>query len=178
DATLERLDKGHTTADAARAIDVLRGVGIDVRPSFLPFTPWTTRAQLVALLDFVYDHDLVDRVDSVQYAIRLLLPPGSLPPAHPALAPPVGAYDRDAPTYRWTTPDPEIDDLQRDLASLVEALVGRDAATPLVYEAVRSKVGAPPVDLSACTTGSPRLSESWFCCAEPTRLQRSGVALG
>src|SRR5690242_15983860 len=43
DAVLERLDKGHTAADAARAVTILRDAGIDVRPSWLPFTPWTTR---------------------------------------------------------------------------------------------------------------------------------------
>ena len=42
DAILERLDKGHTAADAGRAVRLLREHGIDVRPSFLPFTPWTS----------------------------------------------------------------------------------------------------------------------------------------
>src|SRR6185437_3339215 len=41
DATLERLDKGHTAADGAEAIELLRCHGIELRPSFLPFTPWT-----------------------------------------------------------------------------------------------------------------------------------------
>ena len=54
DAVLERLDKGHTTADAARAVAILRDAGIEVRPSWLPFTPWTTADDVVALLDFVY----------------------------------------------------------------------------------------------------------------------------
>ena len=70
--------------------------GIDVRPSWLPFTPWTTRDDVVALLDFVYEHDLVGSVDPVQYTIRLLLPPGSLLLDHPDLAPHLGAWDADA----------------------------------------------------------------------------------
>jgi hypothetical protein len=34
----------------------------------------------------------------------------------------------------------------------------------------------PPVVLTNATVGRPRLTESWFCCAEPTelQLQRSG----
>jgi radical SAM superfamily enzyme YgiQ (UPF0313 family) len=176
DATLERLDKGHTTADAAQAVGVLRAHGIDVRPSFLPFTPWTTRDQLVALLDFVYEHDLVGSVDPVQYTIRLLLPPGSLLLEHPDLTPHLGDYDTALLSYRWVNPDPAMDDLQRDLAALVEELVGRDTPTIHVYEHVRNQVGAPAVDLGAVTTDSPRLSESWFCCAEPTALQRSVVS--
>ena len=66
DAVLVRLDKGHTTVDAASAVAILRGAGIEVRPSWLPFTPWTTRDDVVSMLDFVYEHDLVGSVDPVQ----------------------------------------------------------------------------------------------------------------
>ena len=93
DAVLERLDKGHTAADAARAVTILRDAGIEVRPSWLPFTPWTTRDDLVALLDFVHDHDLVGSIDPVQYSVRLLaarrLTPAR-PPRSDRLRRPVG----------------------------------------------------------------------------------------
>src|SRR5439155_25659999 len=42
EATLARLDKGHSVADESRTVGLLRRAGIDVRPSWLPFTPWTT----------------------------------------------------------------------------------------------------------------------------------------
>jgi len=167
DRVLDRLDKGHTAADAARAVDVLRAAGIDVRPSWLPFTPWTTRDDIVALLDFVHDHDLVGSVDAVQYSVRLLLPHGSLLLGHPDLAPFLGPWHEERSTFTWVHPDPAIDALQRTLSTLVEG--GGDAVE--LYQRVREAVGAPPVDLSAVTTGRPRLTESWFCCAEPTELQ-------
>ena len=44
DEILDRLDKGHTTEEAVRAIALLREHGIEMRPSFMPFTPWTTPA--------------------------------------------------------------------------------------------------------------------------------------
>ena len=44
DDILARLDKGHTTAQAVRAIDLLREHGIETRPSFMPFTPGPPRA--------------------------------------------------------------------------------------------------------------------------------------
>jgi len=174
DDVLTRLDKGHTTADAARAVDVLRGAGIDVRPSWLPFTPWTTHDGMVALLDFVHAHDLVGSVDPVQYSVRLLLPRGSLLLAHPDLAPYVGAWDDDRSTFTWVHPDPAVDELQLRIAALVET----DDDPVAVYGRVREAAGAPPVDLSTVTTGRPRLSESWFCCAEPTELQLSRTAAG
>ncbi len=167
DAMLTRLDKGHTTADAAHAVDILRASGIDVRPSWLPFTPWTTRDDLIALLDFVHEHDLVGSVDPVQYTVRLLLPRGSLLLGHPDLERHLGEWNDERSTYEWASDDPAMDELQRVLATLVED----DGDAVDLYGRVREAVGAPPVDLSAITTGRPRLTESWFCCAEPTELQ-------
>jgi hypothetical protein len=176
DAVLERLDKGHTTADAARAVTILRDAGIEVRPSWLPFTPWTTRDGLIALLDFVHEHDLVGSVDPVQYSVRLLLPEGSLLLDHPDLAPHdgpggLGPWDPERSTYTWAAPDPDIDALQERIAAIVDS--ADDAVT--LYARVREAAGAPPVDLSTVTTGRPRLTESWFCCAEPTELQLTRI---
>jgi hypothetical protein len=173
DAVLDRLDKGHTTADAGRAVIVLRDAGVDIRPSWLPFTPWTTRESFVALLDFVHHHDLVGSVDPVQYSVRLLLPKGSLLLAHPDLAPHVGAWDEARSTFSWRAPEPGVDELQERVAALIEA----DEDPRELYARVRAAAGAPPVDLTSATVGRPRLTESWFCCAEPTelQLQRTGV---
>jgi hypothetical protein len=173
DAVLARLDKGHSTADAGSAVGVLRDAGIDVRPSWLPFTPWTTRESFVALLDFVHDHDLVGSVDPVQYSVRLLLPKGSLFLTHPDLVPHVGPWDEARSTFSWRSADPAVDELQQRVAALVEA----DGDARDLYAAVRAAAGAPPVDLTNATVGRPRLTESWFCCAEPTelQLQRSGA---
>jgi hypothetical protein len=172
DAVLERLDKGHTTVDAARAVAILRDAGIEVRPSWLPFTPWTTRQGFVELLDFVHEHDLVGSVDPVQYAVRLLLPEGSLLLDHTDLSSFVGPWDPERSTYTWTSPDPEVDALQERITAIVDS--DEDALT--LYARVREAAGAPPVDLSHVTTGRPRLTESWFCCAEPTELQLTRIA--
>ena len=171
DAILERLDKGHTESDAARAVTLLRSHGIDVRPSFLPFTPWTTSDDVIALLDFVYEHDLVGSVDPVQYTIRLLLPRGSLLLDHPDLAPHLGAWDDERLTYAWQAADPSVDALHAEIATIVEA--GTAAGEPIsaTYARVRAATGTPPVDLTAVRVDRPHLSESWFCCAEPTVAQ-------
>jgi pyruvate-formate lyase-activating enzyme len=177
DAVLERLDKGHTTADAARAVAILRAAGIEVRPSWLPFTPWTTRDDVIALLDFVHEHDLIGSVDPVQYSVRLLLPEGSLLLDLPDLASAgrggVGPWDPERSTYSWASPDPEVDALQQRIGAIVDS--PGDALT--AYARVREAAGAPPVDLSRVTTGRPRLSETWFCCAEPTELQLTRISV-
>jgi hypothetical protein len=177
DAVLERLDKGHTTADAARAVAILRAAGIEVRPSWLPFTPWTTRDDVIALLDFVHEHDLIGSVDPVQYSVRLLLPEGTLRLDLPDLASAgrggVGPWDPERSTYSWASPDPEVDALQQRIAAIVES----DEDPITLYARVREAAGAPPVDLSRVTTGRPRLSETWFCCAEPTELQLTRISV-
>ena len=76
DEILVRLDKGHTTAEAMRALDLLREHGLETRPSFMPFTPWTTPRDVLEIVEFVAAHDLAANVDPVQYTIRLLVPEG------------------------------------------------------------------------------------------------------
>jgi hypothetical protein len=172
DATLAHLDKGHTVADMARAVRILGDHGIAVRPSWMPFTPWTTLDHVRALLDFVATHDLVGNVDPVHYTIRLLLPRGSLLLEHPDLAPALAAYDDARGAYPWHAADPAIDELQANLAALVENRVAAGDPIPVVYDAVRVACGLAPLGLDPASAHAvPRLTESWFCCAEPTAVQ-------
>jgi hypothetical protein len=172
DTTLQHLDKGHTAADMARAVQILREHGIAVRPSLMPFTPWTTVAHVQQLLDFVAEHDLVGNVDPVHYTIRLLLPRGSLLLEHPDLAGSLDAYDDDRGSYQWHSDDPAVDELQLQLATLVEEGVARGDSIPVVYDAVREACGLPALGLDpGAADAVPRLTESWFCCAEPTSAQ-------
>lgn len=176
EATLVRLDKGHTVADMARSVQILRDHGIAVRPSWMPFTPWTTLEQIRGLLEFVAANDLVGNVDPVHYSIRLLLPRGSLLVEHPDLAPYLGAYDETRGSYAWRAADPAMDELQRRVAALVEQETAAGAPIPAVCDAVRVECGLPELALPAGVGDDiPRLTESWFCCAEPTALQLDSV---
>jgi hypothetical protein len=165
DDVLRILDKGHTAADAVEAVTLLRAHGIEPRPSLLPFTPWTTHESLVALTDFVADHDLVGSVDPVHWSIRLLLPDGSLLLDVPEIQPHLTGYDAALLGTQWRSADPAMDELQRAIAALVED--GADFAD------VRRLISGR--DTAPWTTGRPQLTETWFCCAEPTDLQRSVV---
>ena len=173
DRILAVLDKGHTVADMSAAVIALRAHGIEVRPSWLPFTPWTTVDDLVGLVDFVAAHDLVANVDPVQYSVRLLVPAGSLLLAEPALAAHLGGYDPARLGWSWSHPDPAVDRLQVEIAALVEAQIGLSPERTFaqVDELVRSLApGAPaPPPLGAVSAGPAgeraRLTEPWFCCS-------------
>lgn len=164
---LEVLDKGHTVADMAEATEVVRTAGIQVRPSWMPFTPLTDPGDPGAIFDFLIDLDLLTTVDPVQLSIRLLIPEGSLI-LDSEMAPYVGEYDPDALTYRWRSRHPLVDDLQRGLAQIAEA-GGSDQRGTILEMWSRVRPGAPfPVWNETRPT---RLTESWFCCAEPTTQQ-------
>jgi hypothetical protein len=88
-------------------------------------------------------------------------------------------------TYRWTHPDARMDRLHLEVCGLVEAAArgGEDAA--VTFECIRAAAfavadAAPPRARVAGRPGprptrSPRLTESWFCCAEPTESQLDAV---
>lgn len=168
DTILGYLDKGHTTPDAARAVRLLRDHGIEVRPSWLPFMPWTRVSDVADILDFVVDHDLVGNVDAVQYTIRLLVPEGSLLLERPEIHPYLGPYDPDLLTYPWRPADPRTDELQSRLARLVEEAVAEKRSLAETFCDVRDAVweasGEPARELVLVgVEGRPRLTEPWFC---------------
>lgn len=186
DDVLDLLDKGHTAADASRAVDVLRAAGIEMRPSFMPFTPWSTVDDVADLFDFVVAHDLVGNVDPVQYTIRLLLPTGSLLLDVPEIQPYLDGYDDEGLSWRWHAADPAVDALQRRLAAIAEEAATADAPTRETFVRMRTEVleaaGDPAPDVSArrgvpeSLRERPRLTEPWFCCAEPTGGQMASVS--
>jgi pyruvate-formate lyase-activating enzyme len=182
DEILARLDKGHTTEQAVQSIELLREHGIETRPSFMPFTPWTTPADVLDILDFVAVHDLVANVDAIQYTIRLLVPEGSLLLAREDLREHLGPYDAERLSYPWRSADPAADRLQGRLSALVEQSVAAQDAAGLTFSRIRAAVREAAGELpdgdgvcaalpSGTTEGRPRLTEPWFCCAEPTEDQ-------
>ncbi|HVA27392.1 MAG TPA: CUAEP/CCAEP-tail radical SAM protein, partial [Candidatus Baltobacteraceae bacterium] len=168
---LRNIDKGHTKEDVVEALNVLDGAGIAMRPSLLPFTPWTTLEDYLELLTFIEEHDLIENVDPVHLSIRLLVPPGSALLDRPETAAWLGPLDETAFTYRWTHADPRVDALQRAVAAVVEhaQIEERDPAETFeqVKMLTRAMVGGPPPELRTKPESHrqppPRLTESWFC---------------
>ncbi len=176
EATLMRLDKGHTVADMVRATQILRDHSIAVRPSWMPFTPWTTPDQVRNLLEFVAQNDLIGNVDPVQYTIRLLLPPGSLLLAHPDLDAHLGDYQPERRSWSWQSADPAADALQKELAELVEQKTAAGDSAIDIYNSIRTACALPALVINPeAFTTVPRLSEAWFCCAEPTSAQLAPI---
>jgi radical SAM superfamily enzyme YgiQ (UPF0313 family) len=182
---LRHLAKGHTRADVVEALAILDAAGIPMRPTFVAFTPWTTARDYLDLLDFVAEHDLIEAVDAIQYAIRLLVPPGSALLTEADASAWVGPLDERAFSYTWAHPDPRMDALQREVMALVERAAAQGQSTRATFYALRAlaeeRLGSDMTlamtrrgrRLPVLTAGRPvpRLTEAWFCCAEPTLSQ-------
>lgn len=170
DRLLALLDKGHTAAEAAEAVEVVRSAGIELRPSWLPFTPWSTRATVDEIFRFISRHDLIESTDPVQLGIRLLVPEGSLILEIEGIDEFLEGYDPERLTYRWRSPDPAMDDLALRLTEIAERAAADDRPIGETFLAQwlavtdGSRLPPPPDSIPiGATEGRPRLTEPWFC---------------
>jgi len=178
--TLEILDKNHTVDGMAEAVSMLRSAGIHVRPTWLPFLPWTAPGHLVDLVRFLDRHELWSATDPVQLAIKLLIPEGSLLETHPAVTPHLSEYEPESLTWSWEFEHPEAEQLHLDLDSI--AAEGSDCGVEAIeiLSTMRDRIAViadVPFPTMPGSAPAPRLTESWFCCAEPTSAQAIAVGL-
>lgn len=181
DPTLEILDKGHTVADMSRVVESTRAAGIHIRPTWLPFMPWTTPEDIADIFSFLDDHDLAGATDPVQMAIRLLIPRGSLLEDHPAITPHLEGYDESALSWRWRFADQDTHVLYKELEKIAAEASDCAQDTAVTLEEMREavvEVSGRPLRRFTALAPAPRLTESWYCCAEPTENQAVSVRIG
>lgn len=177
DRILEYLAKNHTCADFERVVALLRAADIAFAPTFVAFTPWTSLEGYRALLESLVRLDLVENVPPVQLTIRLLVPAGSellkLPGFRGLLEP----FDAKILGYPWRHSDPRVDRLQQALQDFVaraetQALPRREVFAA-IWRMAHAALGeiAPAPATGGANRAIPRLSEPWYCCAEPTNQQ-------
>jgi radical SAM superfamily enzyme YgiQ (UPF0313 family) len=168
EVVLKILAKEHTHDDFVQVLGICRDAGIPLRPTWVAFTPWTTLNDYQDMLSFVETNGLIDHIDPVQFSIRLLIPPGSLLAEHPETLPYRGQLDEAAFTYRWTHPDPRMDELHKEVSRLVTEDTESEADTAdTFYRIWELAQGRQPADtiraLPPDRKRTPRLTESWFC---------------
>nr|WP_276522269.1 CUAEP/CCAEP-tail radical SAM protein [Kallotenue papyrolyticum] len=172
EAILARFDKRHTPADFRRAVALTREVGIALNPTFVAFTPWTTRAGYRTLLHTIAELDLIDNVAPVQYAIRLLIPAGSRLLELPEVQSLIGPFDPAALCYPWHHPDPAMDALQQRLMALIERAQRQGASRRDIFAQVWHlahaldglHAGLPqPARAAEPRKPIPFLTEPWYC---------------
>ena len=166
DAVLERLAKGHTRADFEEALRLMRAADLALSPTFIPFTPWTTRQSYREFLRTLLDLELADQVAPIQLAIRLLITQGSLLLELPEVRATIGPFDPSALTYPWRNADAALD----GLAAAAQQTVAREErlAAPRI-EIFRkiwdlAEAGPWPVETPRPDRATiPYLTEPWYC---------------
>jgi radical SAM superfamily enzyme YgiQ (UPF0313 family) len=176
DDILRLLDKNHTSRDFDRAVALTRQAGIALAPTFVAFTPWTTLEGYIALLERLVELQLVESVPPVQLTIRLLVPEGSWLLKLPDFKEKLLAFDPALLGYPWIHPDPQVDYLQQNLQAEVARCEQEGVPRREVFAAIwrtAHETAARPAPKLARNLGAPipRLSEPWYCCAEPTNQQ-------
>lgn len=184
DSVLTHLAKNHTAADVAEAFALMRHVGIPLRPSLLPFSPWETLESYLRMLDFFEQEHLIEQIDPVHLSIRLLIPPGSALLNDSDEKPWLGTLDPASYTYRWQHPDRRMDTLQGLVAIIVEQAQTSQEEPAMTFFRVKElalKAVGQCFDIAEArarygeSRSIPHLTESWFCCAEPTSGQLGPV---
>ena len=166
---LRKLDKGHTREEFFRALDLCADAGLTLQPTFVPFTPWTTRAGYFSLLRTIAERELVAAVPTIQMAIRLLIPSRSRLLELPEIVTGIGDFDEQLLVYPWAHSDPAMDELAKKVLDIAAAGEKRRSSRAEAFEEIwrvaaemQSPHPAPSPELQS-TRPVPFLSEPWYC---------------
>ncbi len=169
DRALERLDKGHTRDGFFKVVQKFREVGLNLSPTFVAFHPWTTLDSYREFLAMLADQDLIENIQPIQLAIRLLIPAGSRLLELPEIQGNIGGFDREALAYPWRNPDPRVDDLQRELEAMIQRATKSNLSRRQIFAEVcrltDGKLGRTPsqIEILPDRATIPYLTEPWYC---------------
>jgi radical SAM superfamily enzyme YgiQ (UPF0313 family) len=162
ETVLQRLDKGHTRADFYEAVRLVRAAGLLMAPTFVTFTPWTSREDYLDLLRAIMELDLVEAVAPIQLAIRLLIPSGSRLLELDEVKQLVNGYEPARLAWTWTHDDPSMDQLCTDIQSLIRSRP-RATRTELFAAIWKLASGTEPDSIPRNRATVPYLNEPWYC---------------
>jgi radical SAM superfamily enzyme YgiQ (UPF0313 family) len=170
DRVLGFLDKGHTGEDFERAVALCAGAGLQMSPTFVAFTPWTTTASYLTFLQTIDRLGLVENVAPIQLAIRLLVTDKSRLLELDDVRRIVGRFDPVSLTYPWAHPDPRVDALHETISRIVgvRTTAPRAEVFARVWNAAHEHAGAAPparreMPVLAARATIPYLTEPWYC---------------
>jgi radical SAM superfamily enzyme YgiQ (UPF0313 family) len=169
DEVLRKLEKGHTRADFLRVLDHCNNAGLTLQPTFVPFTPWTTRENYFDMLETIADRDLIASVPSIQLAIRLLIPSRSRLLELPEIASTVGEFDSEKLVYPWRHSEPALDALAENVSSIAAAAERKRESRSQTFERIWEAAAQLQKSAPAPSRSTPSLrpaaylSEPWYC---------------
>jgi radical SAM superfamily enzyme YgiQ (UPF0313 family) len=163
DCVLEKLAKGHTRADFLEALTVTRSIDLGLSPTFIPFTPWTTRESYIQFLYEMANLDLVEQVAPIQLAIRLLIPKGSLLLDLAEIRGVVDPFDPGGLVYPWRS---TLDELCTSIQASIKREERLGTSRAQIFRMIWDLAEAGPFpeeNPRPARAAIPYLTEPWYC---------------
>ncbi len=174
DEVLTLLDKKHTNEDLSTAIELSQKANIDIRPTWMPFSPLANLQDLPNIIKLIESYKLRETVDPIQLTIKLLVPKHSLILDKTAIKKYIGEYDKNSLSYKWAYKHNEVEKLQQ---LLFESLSNNSDLDDHHQYLDMVNIIEEFSDTKLLNTSEynfknvPKLSETWFCCSEPSKIQ-------
>jgi radical SAM superfamily enzyme YgiQ (UPF0313 family) len=174
DKVLNILRKNHTSDDLKTAVEISLDNDIDIRPTWMPFSPWTEKLDLVNIIKLIENYKLRETVDPIQLTIKLLIPKNSLILESAEIEKYLEIYDPSSFSYSWKYEFPIINKIQNSLFTYVLENESVDEYTQYLglVKIIESYTNTELLlDTNYLKKHVPKLSETWFCCSEPNKIQ-------
>ena len=165
DEVLDQLRKGHTHADFQAVVAHCSAIGLPLSPTFVAFTPWTTIDGYLSMLREIDRLALTGSISPIQYAIRLLIPDGSLMLELEDVRARIARFDPTSLTHVWHHADARVDALAGDRTVVGSRLNAprESVARVLDARARRAGLAAPSREPLPSRATVPYLNEPWYC---------------
>ena len=174
DHVLNILQKNHSFNDLNKAVELSLENNIDIRPTWMPFSPWTEQNDLISIIKLIENYKLRETVDPIQLTIKLLVPKNSLILKRPEMKEYLLDYDPASFSYAWKYQFPNIDNIQNELFTYVLQHESENEYTQYLglVDILESHTNETLLNSEKYSQRIvPKLSETWFCCAEPNKIQ-------
>ena len=168
---LEKLQKGHSREDFFKVVEECRRADLALQPTFVPFTPWTTFANYLDILEQLRRLELIGAVAPIQLAIRLLVTAGSRLLEIEEVRDRIGPFDAKSLIYPWEHKVPGIDRLCEELQDLVSSAEKLKQGRAAIFEkiwraanrAAERHIEEKDLLMPVAVTAVPYLNEPWYC---------------
>jgi len=174
DHVLNILQKNHSFNDLNKAVELSLENNIDIRPTWMPFSPWTEQNDLISIIKLIENYKLRETVDPIQLTIKLLVPKNSLILKRPEMKEYLLDYDPASFSYAWQYKFPNIDNIQNEIFNYVLQHESENEYTQYLglVDILESHTNETLLNSEKYSQRIvPKLSETWFCCAEPNKIQ-------
>ena len=171
DHILEIFDKKHTQQDFIEVVQIFDKIGLNLNPTFVTFTPWTTLHGYQELLLVLNELNLTENISPIQLAIRLLIPEGSKLLEHPEAQQYIGEYNQEMLSYEWRSPEERVEKLFQEVRGIIHNGQRDGMPRKEIFQRIwdctntylKQNLPLPQTQKRRSRATIPYLNEPWYC---------------